>query len=166
MSSNPLIGIKNRVLQEIARICPGARSLRPTLHRWRGVKLGSRVWVGYDCVLETSRPHLISIGNDSILSVRVLLIAHFRGTVGIQIEEDVFVGPGAIILPGVTLGRGCVITAGSVVSASIPPMMLAQGNPARPIARCGASLVTDEPLEKFQRSLRPLKPHSRSTLAQ
>lgn len=157
MIGSALIGFKNRVLQEVARFVPGARTVRATLHRWRGVRLGRRVWVGYDCILETSRPHLISIGDNVILSVRVMLIAHFRGSEGIQIQDDVFVGPGAIVLPGVTIGKGAVITAGSVVSTSVPAMTVFQGNPARPIARCTVSLVGDEPAAAFYRSLRPLK---------
>lgn len=161
MTDGPLIGFKNRLLQEIARIAPGARTLRPKLHRWRGVKLGSGVWIGYDCVLETSRPHLITIGDNVILSIRVMLIAHFRGSVGIAIEDDAFVGPGAIILPGVSIGKGAVVTAGSVVSTSIPPMTVAQGNPARAIATCTVTLSGDEPIDKFYRSLRPLKRSSK-----
>ena len=86
-----------------------------------------------------------------------MLISHFRGMTGITIEDDVFVGPGAIILPNVTLGRGCVVTAGSVVSSSVPPMTVAQGNPARPIAKCGVTLVGEASLQTFYRSLRPLK---------
>jgi acetyltransferase-like isoleucine patch superfamily enzyme len=157
MSESPFRGLKNRVLQEVARIAPGARSVRVWLHRWRGVKVGRRVWIGYDCVLETSRPELITIGNDAILSVRALLVAHFRGMVGITIEAEAFIGPGAIVLPGVTIGRGAVVTAGSVVSSSVPPMTVVQGNPARPIATCGVTLVGDASLKAFYRSLRPIR---------
>jgi maltose O-acetyltransferase len=127
------------------------------LHRWRGVTIGKRVWIGYDCILETSKPHLITIGNDVIISIRAMLIAHFRGTNGITIEDEVFIGPGAIILPNVTIGRGAVVTAGSIVSASVPAHTVVQGNPARPIATCGVNLVGDEPLTAFYRSLRPIK---------
>jgi hypothetical protein len=38
--------MKNRLLQLVARIAPGATSLRVTLHRWRGVKIGKRVYIG------------------------------------------------------------------------------------------------------------------------
>ncbi len=119
--------------------------------------MGERVWIGYDCILETSKPHLITIGNDVIISIRAMLIAHFRGTNGITIEDEVFIGPGAIILPNVTIGRGSVVTAGSVVSSSIPPQTVVQGNPARPIATCGVNLVGDEPLTAFYRALKPIK---------
>jgi serine acetyltransferase len=157
MAEGILKGTKNRFLQELARFLPGAQTLRVRLHRWRGVKIAEGVWIGYDSILETSRPHLISIGRNSIISVRVTLIAHFRGSQGITIEEDVFIGPGAIILPNVTIARGAVVAAGSVVSSSVPAMTLVQGNPARPIALCGTTLVQDAPLADFYRSLRPLR---------
>src|SRR2546426_4527038 len=47
---------------------------------------------------------------------RSMLIAHFRGSVGITIKDQAFIGPGAIVLPDVTIGRGAVVTAGSVRS--------------------------------------------------
>jgi acetyltransferase-like isoleucine patch superfamily enzyme len=144
-------------LQGLARSVPGARSWRVQLHRWRGVQIGEGTWIGYDCILETSRPHLVVIGKNAILSIRVMLVAHFKGAEGITIEDEVFVGPGAIILPGVKIGRGSVVTAGSVVSASVPAMTVVQGNPARAIARCGLGLVGDETLQQFYRSLRPLR---------
>ncbi len=49
----------------------------------------------------------------------------------IVIEDDVWLGMGAIVGPGVTVGRGSVIGAGSVVTRSIPPMSVAWGNPCR-----------------------------------
>ena len=142
-------GLKIRVLQFLAHFTPGARSIRVRLHRWRGVRIGRNVWIGYDVVLETSHPELISVGDNTGISVRAMLIAHFREQVGIRIEEGVFIGPGAIILPGVTVGRGAVVTAGSVVSTSVAPMTVVQGNPARPIATCGVSLVGDATLKQF-----------------
>ena len=59
---------------------------------------------------------------------------HFAGVIGpVTIEDHVWIGARAIILPGVTLGEGCVIGSGAVVSKSIPPYSIAVGNPARVI---------------------------------
>jgi serine acetyltransferase len=52
----------------------------------------------------------------------------------VVIEEDAALGPGVIVLPNVTIGRGAIVTAGSVVTKSIPPKKLVHGNPARTIA--------------------------------
>src|SRR6202043_2795716 len=104
----------------------------------------------------TSRPYLITIKDRASLSMRVTVIAHFRETQGVKIEQDAFIGPGAIILPNVTIGRGAVVTAGSVVSQSVPPMTVVQGNPAVPIANCGIPLSEHVTLKDFSRRLRPL----------
>jgi acetyltransferase-like isoleucine patch superfamily enzyme len=47
----------------------------------------------------------------------------------IVIEDNVWIGANVIVLPGVTIGRGSVISAGSVVHKSIPAMVIAGGNP-------------------------------------
>jgi acetyltransferase-like isoleucine patch superfamily enzyme len=154
---NLLQGFRNRILQHLARIMPGARSLRLSLHRLRGVHIGKNVWIGYDVILDTSRPYLITIEDGASLSMRVTVIAHFRETQGVKIEQDAFIGPGAIILPNVTIGHGAVVTAGSVVSQSVPPMTVVQGNPAVPIASCGIPLSSEEiSLKEFSRRLKPL----------
>jgi acetyltransferase-like isoleucine patch superfamily enzyme len=149
-------GTKNRVLQLIARIAPGATGLRPLLHRWRGVNIGKNVWIGYDAIIETSYPRLVTIRDGAIISIRVLITAHFgEAPRGVVIEEDAFLGPGVIVLPNVVVGRGAVVAAGSVVTRSVPPMTFVQGNPARPIARCGIPL-TPETWKEFSMRLRPL----------
>jgi serine acetyltransferase len=156
MKENPLRGLKNRVLQHLARILPGAQTLRVSLHRARGVHIGEGVWIGYDVILDTSRPHLITIEDGSSIGMRVTVIAHFRETQGVKIERDAFVGPGVIILPNVVVGRGAVVTAGSVVTHSVPPMTVVQGNPAVPVARCGIPLGKDVSVKEFSRRLKPL----------
>ena len=52
---------------------------------------------------------------------------------GIVIEDDVWIGAGAMVLDGVRIGTGSVIGAGAVVSQDIPPYSLAVGSPAKPI---------------------------------
>ena len=53
----------------------------------------------------------------------------------IIIEDDVWIGAGSIILTGVTISKGSVIGAGSVVAKSIPEYSIAVGNPAKVIHR-------------------------------
>jgi len=158
----PLRGFTNRILQHLARILPGARSLRVWLHRARGVKIGKDVWIGYDAILETSRPHLITIEEGASIGIRVTVIAHFRESQGVKIERDAFVGPGVIILPNVVIGQGAVVTAGSVVSHSVPPMTVVQGNPAVPVAKCGLPLDGRVTLKEFSRRLKPISSRASS----
>src|SRR6476619_6521382 len=157
MSEGLLSGTKNRLFQIAARFAPGAMTLRVWLHRWRGVKLGRGVWIGYDAIVETAHPELVSIGDGAAIGMRAMIIAHFRESRNVRIEPNVVIGPGAIILPNVTIGTGAVVTAGSVVTASVPPMTVVQGNPARPVARCGVALTDGVSLKEFVKRLKPLE---------
>jgi len=56
---------------------------------------------------------------------------------GIQIEDDVWLGVGAIVLDGVTIGKGSVIGAGAVVTKDIPPYSVAVGVPAKVVKKRG-----------------------------
>lgn len=147
----------NRVLQHVARFAPGADTFRVFCHRMRGVKFKGRAWIGYDTVIETSFPQLVTIGNNTEIMARVLIIAHMEGSEGVVIGDNVYVGPGSIILPNVKIGDGSVIAAGSVVNRMVPAGTMVQGNPAKPVAKCGIPLVGDVMLSEFQRNLRPLR---------
>ncbi|MGL4339332.1 MAG: acyltransferase [Rhodoglobus sp.] len=94
----------------------------------------------------TTEPWLVSIGDRVTISSKVTLVTHdgsgwlFRDDRGrryryarIQIGSDVFIGAGAIIMPGVQIGDRCVVGAGSVVTRSIPDGTVVAGNPARRI---------------------------------
>jgi acetyltransferase-like isoleucine patch superfamily enzyme/acyl carrier protein len=162
-SEHFLFGPLNRVLQFVARSAPGA--LRPTLHRWRGVAIGEDVLIGYDTIIETSYPWLVSIGHRSAIGMRVTIIGHFLGMeqaslrhreVSVDIGAEVWVGPGSLILPNVTIGDGAVVAAGSVVSGVVPSRTLVQGNPARVVARCSVPLRPGSRFEDFLQSLEPL----------
>jgi serine acetyltransferase len=152
-----LPGLKNRILQALARHAPGATSWRVWLNRWRGVHLGRQVWIGYDAIIETSRPDLVTIRDRATVQIRATIIAHNRELEGVVIEEDVTVGPGAIVLPNVTIGRGSIVTAGSVVTKSVPPKTMVQGNPARPIATVEIPLRLDVSMKEFAKGLRPIR---------
>jgi acetyltransferase-like isoleucine patch superfamily enzyme len=166
-TDSALRGLRNRVLQCLALYAPGYKTTRVWLHRWRGIAIGRNVSIGLSALLETAYPELVSIGNNVTIGMRVIVIAHLRDrTVGsrasreptVRIEDDAYIGPGVIILPNVTIGRGAVVSAGSVVSKSIPARTLVRGNPAEPIAHCGVSLAGGVAYEEFVRSLRPLTP--------
>ena len=157
MTESGLSGLANRALQLLARCSPGATSIRPFLHRLRGVKIGKNVWIGYDAIVETAYPHLVTIRDGAAIGIRATIIAHFRELRGVVIEEGASVGPGAIVLPNVTIGRGSVVAAGSVVTHSVPPMTLVQGNPAKAIASIGTPLRKDVSLREFSKHLKPIR---------
>ena len=150
-----LRGSVNRLFQLLAKTLPSR--IRVILHRARGVHIGENVFIGEDVILETACPYLISIEDRACIGIRVTVIAHMREQrQGVRIERDAFVGPGAIILPNVTIGHGAVVTAGSVVTRSVPSMTVVQGNPAVPVAKCGLSLMPETTMKEFSRKLQPL----------
>ncbi len=157
MKENVLNGLKNRVLQMLLRNAPGATSLRVWLNRWRGVKIGEGAWIGYDAVIETSRPDLVTIGRNATVGIRAIIVAHYHEQQGVVIEDGATVGPGAIIMPNVTVGRESIVTAGSVVTRSVPPRTMVQGNPAKPIAQIGIAITQEMSLKEFIKNLRPIK---------
>jgi acetyltransferase-like isoleucine patch superfamily enzyme len=160
MSERLLPGLKNRLLQMLARFAPGATSVRVRLNRWRGVNIGKGVWIGYDAIIETSHPHLVTIRDRAAVGIRVTIIAHNREQRGVIIEEDASIGACAIILPDVTIGRGAIVTAGSVVTKSVPPKTMVQGNPARPIATVEVPLGLHVSVKEFAKGLRSVAPAS------
>jgi acetyltransferase-like isoleucine patch superfamily enzyme len=158
-----LAGARRRLLAIIALYGPGAETTRVRLHRMRGVKIGSGCFIGTDVIIETAFPHLVEIGDRVDLSMRTTIVAHQQGEVAdeskasVRIEDDVFIGPGSILLPHVTVGHGAVVTAGSIVTTSVPPLTMVRGNPAEPIARCGVPLGRSTPMREFYRRLRPIR---------
>jgi acyl-CoA synthetase (AMP-forming)/AMP-acid ligase II/acetyltransferase-like isoleucine patch superfamily enzyme/acyl carrier protein len=161
-----LKGLKNRLLQYLALYAPGFKTTRVWLHRRRGVSIGNNVSIGLSAIIETAYPSLVSIGNNVSIGMRAIIIGHLRdsttdarasGRFTVRIEDNAYIGPGVIILPNVTIGTGAVVSAGSVISRSVPPHTLVQGNPAKPIAHCGVSLGGGVSYEQFLRHLTPIK---------
>lgn len=157
MEERFLSGLKNRIFQLLARSAPGATTWRVRLHRWRGVHIGEKVWIGYDAIIETGYPELVTIRDRATIGARVLIMAHNREQQGVVIEEDVTLGPGVIVLPNVRIGHGAIVTAGSVVTRSVPPKTMVQGNPARPIATVEVPLRLDISMKEFTKGLRPIR---------
>lgn len=104
------------------------------------IKLGNRVYINAKCTLLDAG--IINIGDDSLIgpNVQILAINHemqpeqrlkkLSYALDTHIGKNVWIGAGAIILPGVRIGDNSVIGAGAVVSKDIPPHCFAAGNPA------------------------------------
>jgi acetyltransferase-like isoleucine patch superfamily enzyme len=109
-------------------------------YRKRGVKIGKMVrLLG---TVDGINPHLVSIGDYSVVGMHSALLAHcpIRGALPCNIGRFVYIGYGAIILPGVTVGDHCLIGAGAVVTKDVPEGSVVAGNPARVLR----SLTQDE----------------------
>ena len=91
------------------------------------IRIGDSVAIGWDVRFVTSN-HEVG-GPDDRAGANI--------AAPISIEDGCWIGAGAILLPGVTIGRGSIVAAGSVVAASCGPGTLIAGNPARPIRKLG-----------------------------
>jgi len=156
LAGHYLRGFMNRMLNVLARNIIGAYTVRPAIHRMRGVKINGTVWIGAEVYIDDEYPEWIEIGNNVMLGVGCMLFAHFRPKgekQGIVIEDDVFIGPGAIITQNVKIGKGAVVAAGSVVSKDVPPYTFVGGVPARPIGKVGHALGIAGDPERFSATL-------------
>lgn len=106
----------------------------------RGLKVGKRFSRQSGTKLDISNCWLIEIGDNVTLGNRVQLLAHddaaeqwlgYRRVGRIVIGDNVFIGAGSTVLPGVTIGENSIIGAGSLVNKSIPANCVAVGVPAK-----------------------------------
>jgi acetyltransferase-like isoleucine patch superfamily enzyme len=115
-----------------------ARSVFTTFERGRLI-IGDRAFINYG--VDIAATGLVAIGADCLIGTHVSIIDNdFHGVVDRQrvpaskpviIGDNVWIGNRAIILPGVTIGEGAVVGAGSVVTRDVPARTVVAGNPAR-----------------------------------
>ena len=120
----------------------------------KNIYIGNDVYINFGAVLlDCSR---ITIGNNVLMASHIFISDNSHGcykgsendsdptipptqreytTAPISIGDNTWIGEGVIIMPGVTIGMGCVIGAHSVVSKSIPDYCVAVGSPAKPIKK-------------------------------
>lgn len=85
------------------------------------VIIGDRVQMGPNV-------HIYTAGHETSVLSRIKFVEFGHP---IRIEDDCWIGGNVTILPGVTIGRGCTVGAGSVVTKSLPPYSVALGSPAK-----------------------------------
>jgi carbonic anhydrase/acetyltransferase-like protein (isoleucine patch superfamily) len=146
-------------------------SLRPFLHRLRGVKIGKDVFIGDDVYLENEHPYAVEIQDGVHISLRVIILAHTRGAGRLVIEKDVFIGPSVVIATSgnrtLTIGAGAVIGAGVVIGKDVPPRAFIPSTAAIPVATAMVPLTTAETMGAFLMGLVPLdrKPKTKKPAA-
>jgi len=134
---------KNYILERLAYNCP-VNSWRVRFHRWRGVKIGNNVMIGLQVTLDHSYPSFIAIEDDVSLAGNNYLLAHsnpyphFRNVLKsyvaeVRIKKGAWLGIGAMVMPGISIGEYSIIAAGSLVTKDIPDKVMAGGMPAKVI---------------------------------
>ena len=124
--------------------------------------IGNHCFIGQNCEFNIRQE--IRIAADCLIASGVKFIDHDHGTelgtpmrlqegqeAAIAVESDVWIGTNAVILKGVTIGRGAIVAAGAVVNRSVLPYSIVGGIPARPIAM-RAPLAPQESLQDSQTS--------------
>jgi acetyltransferase-like isoleucine patch superfamily enzyme len=125
---------------------------RLQLLRWCGFEIGADVYIadGLIIVEELAERGNVRIGDRVSLAPRVTLVTSSHpnnsriaevapvAKGNIVIEADAWIGAGAVILPGVRIGRGAVVGAMSVVTADVPDLTIVAGQPAKEVRRLSA----------------------------
>ncbi len=159
----------NRLLQKLAMILPGGASLRPWLHRLRGVRVGKKVFIAQFVYLDELHPEAVTIGENCTIGLRTSIFAHFywgprqpKTDGAVVIEKDVFIEPHCVILPNVRVGEGAVIKAGTVVSRNVPPRAVWGPPAADMMGVATVPLTAEHSGAQFMRGIRPppVKPGS------
>lgn len=165
-----LRNLGNRFLHKVAFVAPGGYSLRPCLHRLRGVHIGKNVWISQYVYIDEVHPESITIGDNCTIGLRVSIYAHFywgpkrsvEYAEPVVIEHDVFIGPHVVVLPKAHIGHGSVIKAGTAVTGHVPPETFWGLPSPGPLAHVTVPLTPVYSYEDFRNGLRPIRQRRKS----
>lgn len=130
--------VKCFIVIQIARITP-FMSVKNWMYRtFLHMKIGKKTSFALMVMPDTMFPEKITVGNNSIIGYNTTILAHeyliqeYRlGEV--MIGDEVMIGANTTILPGVVIGDGATVSAGSLVHKDVPAGALVGGNPMRVI---------------------------------
>jgi maltose O-acetyltransferase len=147
------VGSRVNVLGKVRVAAEGPVEIGDRVQFWEGTipqeilcEKDARVSIGHSTVfnygVSIRASSSVRIGRRCMFGSLVLLHDRNRSkTAPIVVGDDVWVAHGAIVEPGVTIGEGSVVAAGSVVAEDVPPFSLAAGNPAK----CSPLAENDRP---------------------
>jgi maltose O-acetyltransferase len=152
--------VRRRLVMKIFSSCGDGVIVKRNCYFGKGdsVVVGSRSQLGADSRIGPG----VTIGDDCVMGPGVIVMTtshafedpaipiRLQGALPVRpvtIGDDVWIGTRVVILPGVSIGRGAVIGASSVVARDIPPLAVAVGSPARVIRFRGekVSNLTNDP---------------------
>lgn len=123
------------------------RKVRPWALRRMGCKVGKGVFVGNNVSIDMRNPELIEIEDHAHITGHTILLCHKRDLEQycegddyanfpykvrkIHLGKGCSTGTGTLIMPGVTIGEGAIVGAGSLVTKDVPAWTVATGRPAK-----------------------------------
>ncbi|HEY7684066.1 MAG TPA: acyltransferase [Gemmatimonadales bacterium] len=141
-----LFRLRKKVFKRLARnaFFP---SWRVQLLRWCGFSIGRNVYIADELIIaeELADRNMLRVGDRVSMAPRVTLVTSSHPNdsrirpfapvkrAPIIIEDDVWLGAGVVVLPGVTIGRGAIVGANTVVTRDVPPLTVVAGQPARTV---------------------------------
>lgn len=121
--------------------------LGPALWRWMGARVGRNCYIGYEVYIDLNNADLIEIEDNVHIDERCHLLCHKRDLTDYFYGEDYSrlgykkgkihickgcsIGTQSFIMPGVTIGEGAIVGAGSLVTKDVPPYSIVVGRPAK-----------------------------------
>lgn len=124
---------RRRGLNRLAWLRAGLVGVRRLwLTKLYGMDIAPSAQVSLSAKLDRTFPIGVHIGARSYVALEALVLTHDRTRglyVHTRIGQDCFIGARCIILPGITVGHGSIIAAGSVVTRDVPPGSVVAGNP-------------------------------------
>lgn len=130
--------MKTFIIVQIGRYTPFL-SMKNWLYRtFLKMTIGKQTSIALMVMVDTMFPERLTIGNNSIIGYNTTILAHeylieeYR-LGDVIIGDNVMIGANTTILPGVTIGDGAIVAAGSVVHQDVPAGAFVGGNPIRRI---------------------------------
>ena len=139
--------VRQAMLREYLAAVGQGSVIRPPFHCDYGynIALGENVFLNFNCVILDVVEVSIGSGTQIAPGVQILTADHPRDPAlrrtglefgrPVRIGQNVWIGAGALILPGMTIGDDALIGAGSVVTRDVAPGITVAGNPARPLSQ-------------------------------
>ncbi len=130
--------VKNFIVIQMARYTPFLGMKNWLYRTFLKMKVGDQAAVALMVMMDVMFPEKISIGKNSVIGYNTTILAHeylikeYR-LGDVHIGDNVLIGANSTILPGVEIGEGAIVSAGTLVHKDVPPGAFVGGNPMQVI---------------------------------